>query len=100
MNEMNLTSRKKAIKRLEAKINNLDPVATEIIHQAALDLKESLDDEFFKDLMTNKSKLSEILKTYIPGEWRLDPYGVVYNGTFFYFSDIFWIIMGKEWYSV
>lgn len=99
MNEMNLNSRNKAIKLFETKINNLDPVAVEIIHQAALDLKESWDDEFFKDLMTNKSKLSKILKTYVPGKWRLDPYGVVYNGTFFYVSEICRIILGEEWYS-
>lgn len=98
---MNRTSRDKALKRLEAKINKLDPVTAEMVHQAALDLRKSMDDEFFKDLMDNKVKLSEILKTYIPGKWKHEsyPYGLNYNGRFFYFSDLCRTILGKEWYS-
>lgn len=90
-----------ATEMFETKINNLDPVSAEIVRQAALDLKESMYDENFKDLIDNKSKLYEMLKTYVPGEWEFIPFPecLKYNESFFYFSDICRIILRKELYS-
>lgn len=88
-----------ASKRLEDEINNLDPISAEIVYQAALDFKESLVNRDFKDLMFSKSKLFEVLKTCVPGDWEIDPFpsGLKYNGTFFYCLDICPIILGDDW---